>query len=246
VPARLVIGYQGAQFNPYKNIYVVKQSNAHCWDEVWIDSEKTWERVDPTAVLSNSERSLAATLAGPPGQTPPGLSIDIAHHRLTLVSGSSMPTWLRRALVEAQLRRQELEADWDDWVFSYDTETQGKLAQALGFGGVSDYALGLSSILALVLCGVLLAWMVTRRTALTPVESFYAKFCRDLARLGLERAAWEGPLSFTQRAAEAFPEQRTAIQRAGQIVIDARYAPAAPAVALAEMKSLLSAINRTA
>ena len=44
VPTRLVVGYQGAQYNPYKNIYVVKQSNAHCWDEVWSQAEQSWRR----------------------------------------------------------------------------------------------------------------------------------------------------------------------------------------------------------
>jgi hypothetical protein len=55
VPARIVAGYQGAQYNPYKNIYIVKQSNAHAWDEVWIEADKRWRRIDPTAIISSGE-----------------------------------------------------------------------------------------------------------------------------------------------------------------------------------------------
>jgi transglutaminase-like putative cysteine protease len=241
-PARLVVGYQGAQFNPYKNIYVVKQSNAHCWDEVWIDSESHWRRVDPTAILSGGENLTGAAdrAREAAGES---LSIEVAHHRLTFVAGSSLPDWMRQALLEGQLRRQELEADWDDWIFSYDPETQGRLAQILGLGTQSGYVLGLACLAAFAICGAILGWIVSRRAAVSPVENFYAKFCRNMAQRGVPRAVWEGPLAYTDRAAEAFPEERDAIAKAGQIVAQARYGAALPLVTPAELKSLLLSIT---
>jgi len=58
------------------------------------------------------------------------------------------------------------------------------------------------------------------------VETLYALFCRNMARRGIPRAAWEGPLAYTERVAEAFPDDKPSIQRVGSIVSRARYGPA--------------------
>ena len=238
VPARVVVGYAGAQFNPYKNIYVVKQSNAHSWDEVWIEAEKQWLRVDPTAILSSRQDSPALAGPGRPDATE-SLSLEVAHHRLTLLSGSAMPSWMRGALLEAQLRRQEMEADWDDWVFSYNPDTQNRLAQALGLGASAAYVLGGASLLAIVLSGVIFAFTISRRPRPDPVEAFYSGVCRLLGRRGVPRLGWEGPSAYAQRAAAALPDAREAIVRAGDLVSTSRYGPTAPTVSSAELKHLL-------
>ena len=242
VPARVVIGYAGAQYNPYKNIYVVKQSNAHSWDEVWIPQEKEWVRVDPTAVLPGHQSS--PILAGP-GQSADGesLSIELAHHRLTLLSGPSLPQWMRQALLEAQLRRQELESDWDDWVFSYSPDSQHRLAQALGFGARAADVFGVASLLAFLLYGLIFARTLLRRPRPSTVESFYSQFCRRLDRRGLPRAVWEGPLAYAERAAHAFPADREAIARAAEIVSASRYGPAPPSATPSELKQLLNVLS---
>jgi hypothetical protein len=46
-PARVVSGYRGASFNPIENYYVVRQSDAHAWAEIF-DGHDHWLRVDPT------------------------------------------------------------------------------------------------------------------------------------------------------------------------------------------------------
>jgi transglutaminase-like putative cysteine protease len=223
-PTRLVVGYHGAQFNPYKDLYVIKQSNAHAWDEVWIESEKRWRRVDPTAVISRSDGSgLAEDNLDTAGGE--GLSIELAHHRLTLVSGSHVPAWMRSGLLELQLRREEIEADWDDWVFSYDPDSQTRIAQALGVRGDARYLLALASVLALGLCALALGFAMRRRRRLSPVENLYAQFCRRLARHGLPRDPWEGPLAYTERAAAAaHPPLRDPIRDLGRLVAETRYA----------------------
>src|SRR3546814_5413872 len=47
IPARIVTGYQGGERNAVGGYYVVSQSDAHAWSEVWYDGR--WHRVDPTA-----------------------------------------------------------------------------------------------------------------------------------------------------------------------------------------------------
>jgi len=53
VPARVVTGYQGIEKNNVGNYYVVRQSSAHAWAEVWL-KEDGWKRVDPTSMIPPS------------------------------------------------------------------------------------------------------------------------------------------------------------------------------------------------
>lgn len=47
IPARVVTGYMGGEFNPYDGALTVRQYDAHAWSEVWLPDEG-WVRVDPT------------------------------------------------------------------------------------------------------------------------------------------------------------------------------------------------------
>ena len=51
IPARIVTGYHGGTYNPYAGYWIVRQSNAHAWDEIWIAGEG-WLRVDPTSAIA--------------------------------------------------------------------------------------------------------------------------------------------------------------------------------------------------
>src|SRR3546814_5401401 len=62
IPARIVTGYQGGERNAVGGYYVVSQSDAHAWSEVWYDGR--WHRVDPTAAVAPDriERGLDAAI----------------------------------------------------------------------------------------------------------------------------------------------------------------------------------------
>ena len=47
IPARVVTGFHGGTWNGYENYFMVKNSNAHAWVEVF-DGDAYWVRVDPT------------------------------------------------------------------------------------------------------------------------------------------------------------------------------------------------------
>jgi transglutaminase-like putative cysteine protease len=251
IPARLVVGYQGADYNPYSDHYIVSQSNAHAWDEVWIEAKDQpatgkkghwghWMRVDPTAILAAAEEGLPATNSG--NATDP-LAIQIAHHHATF-SQTYLPAWLRDGLKEMQLRREQVETDWDNLVFSYDPEAQNRLAQALGFGEKAQITLLLICLAAGGICLIVFQKWMARKPPVSPVENLYAAFCRNMAQRGIPRAAWEGPLAYTERVAEAFPDDKLAIQRVGSIVAHVRYGPTpADPAAPDHLKSLLTLIT---
>ena len=67
VPARVVTGYQGGERNDTLGDYwVVRQSDAHAWTEVWLDGQG-WVRVDPTAAVAPGRVGSLQRLAAPRG-----------------------------------------------------------------------------------------------------------------------------------------------------------------------------------
>jgi hypothetical protein len=63
IPARLVTGYAGGDWNGYENYYMVRNRNAHAWVELF-DKESGWIRVDPTPGYLNDPGSVSNALAG--------------------------------------------------------------------------------------------------------------------------------------------------------------------------------------
>ncbi len=47
VPARLVVGFAGGDWNGFEDYYMVRKRHAHAWVELW-DAELGWVRYDPT------------------------------------------------------------------------------------------------------------------------------------------------------------------------------------------------------
>jgi hypothetical protein len=151
---------------------------------------------------------------------------------------------VKNSLKEIQLRREQVETDWDNLVFSYDPEAQSRLAQALGFSGKARFELLLVCLIAGGICLVVFQRWMARKSPVSPVENLYAAFCRNMAQRGIPRAAWEGPLAYTERVAEAFPDDKPAIQRVGSLVAHARYGPApADSATPHQLKSLLTLIT---
>ncbi len=56
IPARLVGGYYGGDYNPMGGYYLVKEETAHVWVEIFHDN--LWQRVDPSQWAVNAETTL--------------------------------------------------------------------------------------------------------------------------------------------------------------------------------------------
>lgn len=210
VPARVVTGYQGGAQNPLGDYWIVRQSDAHAWSEVWIDGQG-WLRVDPTAAVSPDriEQGIAAAL--------PAAERPLALARLDLA-------WLQTA----RMRWDLVNNQWNQWVLGYGHEGQrGFLAGlhpwlASARGMIWALVAGLAFVLALVA-----AWMLRHalRRDTDPAHLAYRRFCQRLARRGLVRAAHEGPADFARRVAALRPDLAPAVAAITQAYIDSRYRP---------------------
>ena len=63
IPARVVTGYQGGEWNAKGQFLAVHQFDAHAWTEVWLEG-KGWLRFDPTAMVAPEriEKNLEAAV----------------------------------------------------------------------------------------------------------------------------------------------------------------------------------------
>lgn len=208
IPARVVIGYQGGTKNPFNDYYSVRQSDAHAWSEVWLKG-KGWVRIDPTAAIAPNriERNLAAALP----------------------ANESMPLHIRMNIgLIRQLRFywDAIDNGWKQWVIGYDTKQQTELLKKL-----FDQELSLTN-LALMMLGIfftvslIIALFILqpfRKTESDPVQLLYHRFCDKLGRHGVIRNTYEGPMDYSQRAAQQFPDQGPIIRQIVHLYINQRY-----------------------
>jgi transglutaminase-like putative cysteine protease len=210
IPARIVTGYQGGWFNADANYYLVRQSDAHAWSEVWLEGSG-WTRVDPTAAVSplRIERgSLGA--------------IDEPRHMLDF-------NWVRslRNTIDAMEKR------WNTWVIDYNYQSQSRLFEDLGVDQLRP--LGLVAILFAVL-GVLavillpILWRTRGPGNRDPLQQIWQKFLKRLGKAGFQSRPSQGAQELATAAAVELPELATRIYHIGELYNRYRYAAEPPAL----------------
>jgi protein-glutamine gamma-glutamyltransferase len=218
IPARVVVGYLGGEYNDLGHFFLVRQADAHAWCEVWLP-EKGWTRVDPTSAVA-------------PGRS----SLDLTSFLETRVaSGQIGPR--RNALIARLLRSgvftnarfiwQTLSYEWDTRFLAFDADVQDVLLTSMGIASRGPFFLVVEILLvAIALLAIYFAWMQLRaRSRVDRVKALYDYFCRKTARLGVPRDPCEGPLDFARRAAQSLPNESSRIQQIADTYILLRYAP---------------------
>jgi protein-glutamine gamma-glutamyltransferase len=181
VPARVVTGYLGGEWNPVGGYFMVRQSDAHAWTEVWLE-DRGWTRIDPTAVVEPERlrRGILDLL---------GNEISV---RERVLHGS---VWLTDLLQ----RWDAANAWWNERVVKFDYAAQLRVLDRLGVRSPGVAELGWAFSLALLAWLAVIAWHMgrgARRARPDRLARAYARLCRKLARTGLERAAHQGPLGY--------------------------------------------------
>ena len=191
VPARVVTGYLGGEFNDIGNYYIVRQSDAHAWAEVWLKGQG-WVRIDPTGAIA-------------PARIQSGLSAAVSNNAALPFMARNPPQWLRNL----RLNWDALANQWNQWVLGYDSERQFAFLTRLGMESVTWQKMAMNMAIGLgLLVGLFALFMLRHLYTRQPdkVQAAWLRLCRKLARAGLPRAAHEGALDYAARIAAARPE----------------------------------------
>ena len=210
IPARVVTGYQGGELNPFAEYYIIRESNAHAWSEIWLE-DRGWVRVDPVAAVAPERISL-------------GLGEDSGSAGTSGVTGLGNFSWPR----QFALAWDAVNTVWNEWIIGYGPALQRSLFEWLGLG-----RLRWTEMLTLAIAGALtvlfliagfLAWRAHSRERTDRAAKLFARFVTRLRRAGVaERAVSETPAAYAARAAAALPRHGAEIARIVRCYLAARY-----------------------
>ncbi|NML46307.1 DUF3488 domain-containing transglutaminase family protein [Ramlibacter sp. G-1-2-2] len=143
IPARIVTGYQGGQRNNVDNYWIVRQSDAHAWAEVWFDG-RGWTRVDPTSAVAPGRTGTFERLLPPRG-----------------VFANAMDTVSPNLVASMRAAWEAMNNGWNQWILNYTQSRQLNLLRNLGFESPSwedlSYLL-LAIIVVAALAGAAWTW----------------------------------------------------------------------------------------
>ncbi|MCP5471956.1 MAG: DUF3488 domain-containing protein [Sinobacteraceae bacterium] len=210
VPARVVTGYQGGEWNPIGGYYIVRQSDAHAWAEVWLEG-RGWTRVDPTGVVA-PER------------------LDRGFFEALPQAVSTTDRMLREIdwLSDARLAWDTLNTWWKDDVLEFDLGSQFALLSRLGFDSPRVAQLGtlLAGAIAVWLGWLLLRFgRMPRARDRDPLARAWRRLGERLAKAGVARRPDEGPLDYAQRLRLTHPALATNVAPLAERYARLRYGP---------------------
>jgi protein-glutamine gamma-glutamyltransferase len=229
VPAHVVTGYLGGEWNPVGSYFVVRQSDAHAWAEVWLEG-RGWTRFDPTAVIA-PERLRRGVL---------DLLPEALTTRERLLRSAE---WLTRLLQQWDAAN----AWWSDHVVKFDYPAQLDLLGRLGIRSPDVYYLGWAFMLALLGWLAFIAWHIGRAARPPPPDTLaraYVRLCHKLERLGTPRAPHQGPMSYAETVSARLPDLAERAQALLERYAKLRYGPPEGTGLDAEIEEFRRAVAR--
>lgn len=228
IPARIVTGYQGGEPNAIGGYWVIRQSDAHAWTEVWLNG-RGWLRIDPTAAVAPErvERGIGSALDA--GDLPAFL--DPARRQTLRFNLKARWDWVN--------------AQWNHWVLGYGPDLQADFLRRFGLSEWRDMILALTALLAAGLG--LIGWQLLRRAtpAVRQDEALlvWRGLQRRLAKAGLVQAAHEGAQDFADRVARLRPALGPAMRLAARRYLEARYVEADTGRQLSALRAAVAAVR---
>jgi protein-glutamine gamma-glutamyltransferase len=212
VPARIVTGYLGGEWNPTGGYFIVRQSEAHAWTEIWLDG-RGWTRVDPTAVVApeRMERGIFDLMA------------DSLPATSTFLHNTA---WLNRL---SQLW-DGFNQWWQDSVVEFNLRSQLDLLRWLGIDSPNWEHLGWAFAIGMMAWIAWVALSLRRGVArLKPdrIARAWLRATRKLERVATARATHEGPLDFANRIGAVRPDLAAPVAALAARYCRLRYGPAA-------------------
>ena len=200
IPARVVTGYAGGYRNPVGDYWLLRNSDAHAWAEIWLPA-RGWVRVDPTAAVA-PERVFDTLADRQPGRIGAFAG---------LVPAFDAADWLLRG--------------WNDFVLGFDAQRQQQLLKPFGLEriGGRELILLFAAIAAIALAWM--AWLIARgEREHDPLLRAWHRLGRRYARRGKGRGMHEPAQAWAERVAAEVPTAGEHLRTLSRRFSDARYA----------------------
>ncbi|MRD49171.1 DUF3488 and transglutaminase-like domain-containing protein [Caenimonas koreensis] len=176
VPSRVVTGYQGGERNTVDGFWVLRQSDAHAWTEVWLE-RRGWVRVDPTSAVAPGRIGAFQRL-----QAPQGVIASALGNMSPGLAANMRAAW------------EALNNSWNQWVLNYTQSKQLNMLKDLGFESPSwedlSYVL-LGLIVAVSLLGA--GWTLWDKREHDPWLRLLQRVRKRLVEAGIELPAAAPP-----------------------------------------------------
>lgn len=195
IPARIVTGYQGGEFNPNGGYLIVRQSDAHAWAEVWLENQG-WVRIDPTAAVS-------------PERIEQGISEALRDDDLLPIFARNDYPILRKVF----LNFDSINNGWNQWILGYNDEKQFDFLSNLTGKNVTLQDMVIWMMSAIILVMAITSYFLFKKTGLKRnlAQKIYQQYLAKLNTIQLKPYPCEGALDFAERSAIALPDLREEI-----------------------------------
>ncbi|MBN4053296.1 DUF3488 domain-containing transglutaminase family protein [Haliea sp. AH-315-K21] len=189
IPARVVTGYQGGEYNPYDDTLAVRQYDAHAWSEVWLQ-DQGWVRVDPTAAVA-------------PDRIERGSQFVFQLEDVFLQDAGLSLLRFRNSLFlnDLRYRLEMIDYSWNRFVLNYDQGMQFAFFSSL-FKEVTREKIIVTALGFIFFSIAIMVFFVLRkpsRKELHPATDLYLGYCDGLAKQGFVRARGETPFAYFDR-----------------------------------------------
>lgn len=230
LPARVVTGYQGGEFNSIGGYLVVRQADAHAWTEVWLPG-RGWQRVDPTTVVSPARLSEGVEAALPAEERLDPSVLTQLFSNLPFFTSLSM-TW------------DAMNTIWDNWIISYTLSRQQTLFKIFGLDRSFRYTAVVALLAACsmaLLVAVILQYLPLLKTdrPTDTIRKSYNRFCKKLGHIGLPRKKWQGPRGYAEEIVLARPDLGGPVREITRLYEDLHYARKGDSTEVLQLKRLI-------
>ena len=207
IPARVVTGYLGGEYNNASSSQNSKQNghlsiyqyDAHAWSEIWLDGVG-WQRIDPTSAVD-------------PQRVDSGWSTALLTQQSSLNNDFLGLYQLKKIawLNNIRLQLDALDYQWTRRVIGYSSKQQYDLLKRW-FGDNIQWKTVIT-ILSIIIGVMLLFAFINRcnfsllkRKKISPWLRLYQKALNKLAKKGLIKPIDMTPTNFAQTVAQQYPE----------------------------------------
>ncbi len=189
VPARVVIGYQGGEFNSIGNFYTVRAQDAHAWNE-YVNDRGDWVPIDLVDVVAPVRTALG---------TAEFLKLPENLRGLIMKRNSSDESFLFVAYDYLSTYMDSLNFYWTQWLLDFNLDRQSELFESLPAASPVFLIL----FIIFIFIGFKIRFYWTHRNNWP--QYFYKQLLNWANKRHLAKKPSEGPSNFVQRLQEKWP-----------------------------------------